>query len=1068
MSTQSGARSVLKTTTTEGLLRVETTERKDGAGNIVLRLVQKFDTFNSLVREERGIGADLEWTEYSHPSDPQFHVQSMKRSDGTFEKYEYEGNEAQGYYVVRTIRPWGDQDFNTATATTGHVTEQTRSQVNNTQVETTVEMLQGTWLGQTVRETTIVGDVQQITTKVFPTGDETISPIITYQERYLAGLNSRQSGNSRAVQNKDGTYEYYLYPEGYISNYVAGSPADVDFTEAGGGPDYAVRVCHKMLRQVNGQGQVSYLEIPGRTSETLTMYNSFGNAVIEDTSIYSDLGVYERVSRIKYVYDLEGRLVQSYREIKTSNEWRPIYSAVWSGNFLYSETDEAGITTTRGSLDTFGNPTMTTKSVSEGGISTTLEERHQTYDTESRIVSDYLGNPSAPAYVRSSKYNTAGNLSEDTINGVRRVYQRSTTAEGGPREIVRAGGLGPVEEATVPISVRDRWVDGRIKSMSGVSTVSENYNYELVSADWAIKTTVTRGSGGDAVTSISTAGYQGRRVSEKIAAPNGGTRTFEYYDDGRFKRELVNGTEMRSVTYSAPDAAVSQETEIIRATPSPDRTVIRKNYFEKADGVWWDVTESDDFKSMEKVGPWTAPQVAVRKGVRMANGIAVATTTTTEELAGAGKIAQSVSIQGAGETISSTTILRDGKSISIKGPGVAAGNETVYEYDTVGRVTLVYDQARNVRTSTQYDSASGEPSVIRTWGASATFDAAANDAKTETINAYYTQADGAHVTSWNRVKSVTKDGAMPTYFAYTTRGETAFAWGGTHPTWTEYDTAGRLWKLHTYRDSTGSINFYSSSWPTNAGFGDTTTWVYHPGTELLQLKLDASNQGPTFTYDVHGRLSGRVNAETGATVAWNHNLAGLPISVGQRSFTYDSKGRVTWISADFSEGDGFEHTIVYDPSLSYITDTSTSGDEVTSLFDGLGRQTGVRYKYNSQLVLEDHWNYGTGSGKVQSISSNGGLANWGSVTTAYTPSSNWLEMLTFKNSASQPILITMKTPDVLWRLKTTNTTRGDGTTPLPTTLGRFDYQYGPVNGDAKQRGRRVEATLSNGSFWKYG
>jgi RHS repeat-associated protein len=60
------------------------------------------------------------------------------------------------------------------------------------------------------------------------------------------------------------------------------------------------------------------------------------------------------------------------------------------------------------------------------------------------------------------------------------------------------------------------------------------------------------------------------------------------------------------------------------------------------------------------------------------------------------------------------------------------------------------------------------------------------------------------------------------------------------------------------------------------------------------------------------------------------------------------------------------------------------------------------------------------------------------------------------------------TPDPLWRLKTTNTTLGDGTTALPTTLGKFDYQYGPVNGDAKQRGQRVQATLGNGAFWKYG
>ena len=65
-----------------------------------------------------------------------------------------------------------------------------------------------------------------------------------------------------------------------------------------------------------------------------------------------------------------------------------------------------------------------------------------------------------------------------------------------------------------------------------------------------------------------------------------------------------------------------------------------------------------------------------------------------------------------------------------------------------------------------------------------------------------------------------------TYFAYTDRGELARTWGATAPVRYEYDDAGRLQELQTYREEPGANPL---AWPE----GDRTISAYHPGTTAL-------------------------------------------------------------------------------------------------------------------------------------------------------------------------------------------------------------------------------------------
>lgn len=1080
MSTDNGNRSVVKQTTAEGSLRVETVEHRGIGGVVKSRSVEKFDQYDRLVRSERGgggTGEALEWTDYIYTANSADSLQGVQRSDGSFEKYFYPtGNEDSDLYKVVTARPWGDLAYASASQTSGHITEWTRARSGFTTTETTDEKINATLVSKVVKESVIKPHIERITTKTFPSGSGTYAQI--YSERYGMGTDSRMAGKIKLEQNADGTFNEYFYSKGIIGL------ASNDFIEDANGPCLETRIRFNLKASTDTDGHPIYLPMQGRSYEQTVVTNSEGNKVLETKAMCAS-GMFEQVSRITHIYDSEGRLTSSLRDMGQNAQqqrmWRSIYSATWVNDVLEDETDETGIITDYSGFDALGNPQTVSTAAKEGLANVPLEERHQTFDSEGRVVSEYSGSTGQNVNLRTATYNNAGRLTGEIRNGVRYVYERTNTPQGGLRETVLAGSAANAADVT-PIKVTDYFRDGRIKSVSGSSVVAEIRTYALVGT--GIQETINRGSGLDTVVLTTTSDSSGRIMSEKIPAPGGVMRTFTYYNDGRLQRESVNGAEVRLLTYSAPDAASVQETEIVRAAPSDDRTNVRTTQFAKdSNNVWWQVTETNDLKSMEKLGPFTGEELAVRREIRKAGSTELATVTTTETREPSSKVSQVVRVEAAGIDNSTVTILRNGKPFSVRGADVAAGSETMYTYDLAGRISLVEDKARNLWTSTDYDSVSGQPSYVRTWGVKKLFGDAT--AKTETFNTYYPPLTGSPaswanpVSSWGRLKSSTKDGATPTYFAYTERGENAFTWGNTYPTWTEYDAAGRLSRLHTYRNADGSINFYNSTWPSGAGPGDTTSWTYHSGTELVNRKLDASGNGPTFYYNGWGRMYARTNAQTNTNENFSYDLAGMLTSAANRSFVNDAKGRVTWISADTTENDPYAHTIFYEANGSYITDTATNPLDATagthvvkSIFDPLGRQIGVEYTYtpnggSSQLILKDQWSYGAKS-KMQSISSNGGVANWGHVDYTYTGSTDWLQNIQFKSGPGGSINLTAtRTPDDLGRLTTTSTIRGDSTM-LPTAFGKFDYTYGAVDASpAQNRGKREKATLANDAFWKY-
>ena len=70
-------------------------------------------------------------------------------------------------------------------------------------------------------------------------------------------------------------------------------------------------------------------------------------------------------------------------------------------------------------------------------------------------------------------------------------------------------------------------------------------------------------------------------------------------------------------------------------------------------------------------------------------------------------------------------------------------------------------------------------------------------------------------------------------------------------------------QLRTWR--AGSNEWFGADWPSpEPAPGDTTTWVHHPATGLLQRKIHADGLGPEYTYGPGLRLATRTWARKDA------------------------------------------------------------------------------------------------------------------------------------------------------------------------------------------------------------
>ena len=117
---------------------------------IFSRHISKFDANYRLIASSDGDDSDPVTTEYHYPADPLGQIEWMKRSDGYFEKYGYEGDRAVLPYTKIVIRPWLDQAFETATAGNSRTTETLTETISGGTRVTVTEKIAGNIVSKSI------------------------------------------------------------------------------------------------------------------------------------------------------------------------------------------------------------------------------------------------------------------------------------------------------------------------------------------------------------------------------------------------------------------------------------------------------------------------------------------------------------------------------------------------------------------------------------------------------------------------------------------------------------------------------------------------------------------------------------------------------------------------------------------------------------------------------------------------------------------------------------------------------------------------------------------------------
>ena len=385
-------------------------------------------------------------------------------------------------------------------------------------------------------------------------------------------------------------------------------------------------------------------------------------------------------------------------------------------------------------------------------------------------------------------------------------------------------------------------------------------------------------------------------------------------------------------------------------------------------------------------------------------------------------------------SIAAETVTRNGllqKSTS------STGVVTRFYYDALGRRASVWD----ARTGFTFYEQSP-------WGVEAEYKTLRDPNGLEDPNAariarteYDYDSESGRLST---IRQLNYEGAPPaavyrtTYYGYTARGELEKIWGDVpQPTWVEYDSNfGERTKLHTYRSTTA--DFSAATWPSGAGDGDVTTWVYDPASGVLKEKVYADGQKTQYTYSDAGRLKTRKwarditttygyigdsqgEAKTGALKTITYSGTADP-GTPPVTFSYDRMGRVTQIV----DGAG-TRALSYDPNslaLTSETFTNASGNldpnlavlwahQASPSTEVPGRFAGFDITRTGASVYAARHGYDPNTGRLTRATGPGlpagDLTTTAGVTYGYAANSDLVSQLDVKNASNARLVGSART-----------------------------------------------------------
>ncbi len=552
-------------------------------------------------------------------------------------------------------------------------------------------------------------------------------------------------------------------------------------------------------------------------------------------------------------------------------------------------------------------------------------------------------------------------------------------------------GEGVKTDVTMPdlsTSVRNTYLDGRIKSQSGSAVTNAVDNTDPLNPIYLPAMTYTYGThaqnGGGESTTINYGGTSQSTTSFMDALG----RTFSVqYDSG------VTST----TTYNGPSAAAGSRGKVASST-DPDTVTTSYTYNtegerttttqQTAGGTRITTTDTDAVDdSISGIGnAWRT--VSTVEGTGTGTNAVAPVTVSTSYRSGDGYQSKSVTLSGTSTSTrtvpadgawtvttnnpdgtSSLTTYTDGlmASSAAKDSAAATIASSSRTYDAFGRMLTSVDSRTGTSAINGYTE-SGQPTSVTATDStttSFTYDIMGRRIAVDAPNSF-DPSGPLNNTDFTNV----------TYTSYYPTGQVKAVWGAqTYPRFHKYDEQNRLTELRTYQ----GLAFGTEPDLTTTGFAK-TNWVYNTTRGWLDRKEYNDGKGTDYTYTDAGRLATRawareVTTGTPVTTTYGYTAAQLTsVSYNDSltlavAYTYDSLGRV--LNADNTVS---SNTYTYNAAdLTLTTETVTVAGAsspvaktITRHYDNLLRPAGMELKDGTTVENAVSYGYDT-AGRLQSL-----------------------------------------------------------------------------------------------------
>lgn len=925
----------------------ETTKDRDSAGNLVITSdvsqIMGFYKYGSPVvlsaTKHTGLGSSSEltstWTYYHDAADQASFNKpaTLRRNDGQWANYTYQGSLVTGVLVTKTVSGWLD---NAAPAVEVAPDENANRVVTEIEArgETGTfgreEKVQGVLVSKSWGERYKDNSGLLVEKNRVETGTSTLLTIRTgYADDESASVAER--GRLKSVENPDGTVEVYRYQ---------------------------LQGTNLVETAEKGAGTTSGVTSGTRTISTYTSDDVLIKEIKVDIASGLELSAKEAIA-----FDSN----QQPTRWAYNNDPADYSETIYGCCGIDSTRSRDGIVTTY-TRDALKRPltevslgittTYTYGGKSIGGVSCPTVASVKTAGGLTQllgtVVTDHAGN-----VVERVSPDLDGDSNEEVTEIVRNVASRTKTS------------TNPDGGTTIEID----YADGQSKSRSGTAVAPSEWTYGMHSEQ-----------GGGLVTTS----YAGNSSSTRW------TKSYQNLAGDTLKTTAPGGSGEVAIQINAFDAAgritaISDGDGVAtiyayNAEGERYRTALDLNQngqIDNADRV------TDTLEDVVTESPIGAAR-RIRQIIYDLSNQPVTTSTTLQSVSG---LLNRTEVLGGGVTTSeaepwtdrvdgvwnTTATLADGtKSVTTYTGRQATGqfsldttnnpiDSTTAGYDALNRVVTQNDSRKTTVTARiAYDGAGQIISVTEdlTTGA-------------DRVTSFAYDSVG------RRIVTTLPDSTVK-HVSYWPTGQVKAEWGSqTYPTVKLYSPQGELVELRNWRSSAPATPDETST-----GF-DKTTWSYNDRGQM-NAKLYADNKGPSYTYTAGGRLHTRTWAR-GVVTTYGYNAAGeltttdYSDSTPDVAIAFDKLGRKTSVSNGVAQS-----VFVYDAAtlrldmetVSYNVDGSPGFEFVRVLDrsnDSLGRDTGWQLKNGTTIENEAAYGYHEATGRLATVAGIGGTFTYGYV-----------------------------------------------------------------------------------------